>query len=184
MFASAQVTSSMPQVTRSETALGVGGDPRHDPAHRRAAVVGQRQILQVVEQLLAQVVAHTLAQHARQVDETKNQGSLDEDQQQVGFNDIEQRLQVLSDDAFIDDLLAQVGEIAVQEGDQDDGEQESDHPLPVRAGLGQDAQDGFTVETGVEFFFFEIFVGHGCILRSVSPSRVSNGLPSGQPGSS
>ena len=45
-------------------ALRVGGDARHDPAHRGAAVVGEREVLQMVEHLLAQIVADPFAQHA------------------------------------------------------------------------------------------------------------------------
>ena len=65
-------------------ALGVGGDARHDPADRRPAEVGERQLLQVVEHLLAQVVLDALAQDAGQVDEGEDADGLDEDQRAVG----------------------------------------------------------------------------------------------------
>ncbi len=121
-------------------AFGVVGHAAHDPAHRRAAVIGERQRLQVVEEHAAQVVAHALAHHARQVDKHKNAGGLHQDHGRVADQDAHQRGLVVFEDALVNDLFAQVGEIRVQDGHDDDGGDEPGHPHPV---LPQQPEDAF-----------------------------------------
>lgn len=71
MFSTAQVTSSRPPGHQLGDTLRESLVTRHDPAHRRPVEVGERQVLQVIDQAFAQVVLHPLAQHAGQVDESQ-----------------------------------------------------------------------------------------------------------------
>ncbi len=74
IFMMPQVVSSSPQVTSSAT-RSVSEVTRDmiQPTGVRA-VVGEREALQVVEELLAQVVAHLLAQDAGEIDEAEDAG--------------------------------------------------------------------------------------------------------------
>jgi hypothetical protein len=73
-----------------------------DPPHRHAVVIGQRQLLQVTEQLLAQVVANPLAQDAGQVDEDEDCGRLHHDQRGVALHDHQQIVEVARGNGVID----------------------------------------------------------------------------------
>ncbi len=79
----AQTTSSIPQVTNSATRSV--SEVTRDMIQPTGVlvVVGQRQRLQVAEHVLAQVVAHPLAQDAGQVDEAEDRRRLDQDQRRV-----------------------------------------------------------------------------------------------------
>ena len=94
-------------------AVGIGRDARHDPAHRGAAVVAERQRLQMVEQPLAQVVAHHLAQNAGEVDEAEDAQRLHDNQRAVLQQDAHQGRAVLGYDPFVDDALAEEGEVGI-----------------------------------------------------------------------
>ena len=80
MFISAPGDVQQPPGHQLGDAVRIGGHAGHDPAHRRPVKVGEGQVLQVVEHLLAQVVADALAQDAGQVDKAKDADGLDDDQ--------------------------------------------------------------------------------------------------------
>jgi len=76
--------------------------------------------LKVDEERLAQVVADTLAKYTDEVNEGENGGGLDQDEQAVAGEDGIQTRDVTGDDSFINDLLAELGEIGIEDGNSDE----------------------------------------------------------------
>ncbi len=91
-------------------AVRVGGDARDDPPNRRLVVVGERQVLQVVEHVPAQVIAHTLAQNAADVDEGEDHGGLKERQAAIDRHGAPKYSGVACHNCIIHNDEAQVGE--------------------------------------------------------------------------
>ncbi len=69
---------------------------------------------------------------------------------------MDQGLLILSNDAFVDDPLAQECGIGVDESNDGDRHHKAGHPAPVWSSLAEDAQQRAAVELRGKFLFFKI----------------------------
>ena len=156
--------------------LRVRGHARHEPPERGAVVVGEGQGLQVVKNPLAQVILHTLAQVARTDDEPEDQPSLHNAQQPILQHQTVQPIHVFGNNAFINDQLAEVGEVGVEERDKADEDQKADHQRPTaKAELGH-PPEGATSDIASKFFFFKMIIRHDFLAFSCQLSAVNSQL--------
>ncbi len=95
--------------------FGIRCYPAHDPTQGRFAEISQGEVLQMVEEFLAQVVSHALALQAYKVDEDEETERLAQDDGSVNREQLHQSLAVARDDGLIEDALIQKGEIRVHD---------------------------------------------------------------------
>ena len=150
IFTTAQVESSSPQVTRSATRSV--SEVTRDMIQPTGvlAVIRQRKVLQMVEQLLAQIIANALAEDAGQINKTEDQDCLDQDQGcRTGSRCSISAAVSRAQDALIDDPFAQEGEVSIQNGYKNDADQESSTHFQCGRVSPRIRSDGLAVELGL-----------------------------------
>jgi len=111
----------------------IRGHARHDPPERGLAEVGQRELLQVVKQLFAQVVAHAFSLQASQEDEKERADGLDQYNRAVDSEEVQDGGLILRDNALIDDAFAENGEIRIQQRYDHNRKYPAKQGFPMRA---------------------------------------------------
>ena len=93
----------------------------------------------MIEEQLAQVILHTLAQHASQIDEREYECRLEQLQHSVPQCNMHQGGFILQCDARVDDLFAEIGKVGIHHRSQQDRDEEARDPFPMRPKQSQDA---------------------------------------------
>jgi hypothetical protein len=109
----------------------------------------------VLEHHLAQVVLHTLSQHAGQVDERKNEDSLQEDERAVNCGYRHQGSWITRNDRSVHDLQVKIGEVGIGYRSERDHDQESNNPLFVRSKQRKYPLQDWRGKLAGIFFFFD-----------------------------
>ena len=113
-------------------ATRIRGDACDQASDSVLCVVRKREVLQVIEEHLAQVVLDALAQHTGQVNEREHKPGLEQLEHAIDDGNAHQRGLIFQRDALVHDLLVQVREVGIQHGCQHDGDEKAHDPFPMR----------------------------------------------------
>ena len=124
----------------------------------------------MIEHLLPQIVLHTFAQHAREIDAGEDHRRLQEDERPVGGRQPHDGRAVFHVDARVHNILVDEREIRVQRGHGEDGDAKAEHPGPVWRDQFHDALEHRCGELTCVFFFFDFDNGVCHFVFSIPPS--------------